>query len=363
MRRFDSWGFQLDRPLVISGPCSVETEEQTMATAVGLKDYDVDILRGGIWKPRTRPNSFEGNGEKALPWLKKAGEAIGRPIAVEVATPQHVEACLKHGVDYYWIGARTSVNPFAVQEIADALKGTNVPVMVKNPINPDLKLWLGAIERIEGAGITKIAAIHRGFSHYGESVYRNQPIWQIPIDFRLERPDMPLVCDPSHIAGRRDLLFQIAQMSLDLGFDGLMIESHVNPDEAWSDAKQQVTPDRFNEMTIELRQRNRTTDDSSVKELRGALEEIDRLIIEMTSERMEVVRELGLIKKENNVAIYQPGHLAKMLERRLLKAEPSGLSKEFINNLFDAIHTESIRQQSEVFYDNPVSKSVGSKVS
>lgn len=361
MRRFDSWGYKLDRPLVISGPCSVETEEQTMATALGLKDYDVDILRGGIWKPRTRPNSFEGNGEKALPWLKAAGKAIGKPVAVEVATAQHVEDCLKHEIDMLWIGARTSVNPFAVQEVADALKGVKIPVMVKNPINPDLPLWLGAVERIEGAGIDKIAVIHRGFSHHGESVYRNQPIWQIPIDFRLERPDIPIVCDPSHIAGKRSLLFQIAQMSLDLGFDGLMIESHINPDEAWSDAKQQVTPDRFNEMTIDLRQRNQSTDDSNVKELRSALDEIDRLIIEMTGERMEIARELGIIKKQNNVAIYQPEHLAKMMEDRLKKAEPVGLSKEFINNLFDAIHTESVRQQTDVFYKNPKASN-GSKV-
>lgn len=349
MNRFEKWGFNLDRPFVISGPCSVESEEQVMQTALELKDFDVDVLRGGIWKPRTRPNSFEGHGEKALPWLKAAGEAIARPIAVEVATPEHVEACLKIGVDYLWIGARTSVNPFAVQEIADAIKGVDIPVIVKNPINPDLKLWLGAIERIEGAGIDKIAALHRGFSHYGESLYRNRPIWPIPIAFRQERPDIPLINDPSHIAGKRSLLFDVAQQALDLGFDGLMIESHTNPDEAWSDAAQQVTPKRFQEMTIDLRQRFQNTKDELIDDLREALGEIDNILIEMVSERMEVAREIGKIKKEKNVSIYQPEFLAKAMELKFQEAEHLNISKELISNLFNAIHTESIRQQSEIF--------------
>jgi len=348
--RFASWGFDLDRPLVVSGPCSVETEEQVMTTALQLKDYDVDILRGGIWKPRTRPNSFEGNGEKGLPWLKAAGEAIGRPIAVEVANPEHVEACLKIGVDYLWIGARTSVNPFAVQQIADSLAGVNIPVMIKNPINPDLKLWLGAVERIEGSGVEKIAVIHRGFSHFGGSMYRNQPIWPIPMDFRQERPDIPIICDPSHIAGKRTLLFDVAQRALDLGFDGLMIETHMNPDEAWSDAKQQITPERFHQMTIDFRQRNKVVDDEMVDELRKALFQLDQILLEMVSERMEVVREIGQIKKEKNIAIYQPQHLATAMREKLEEADQLGLSPEVITNLFTAIHNESIRQQSEVFY-------------
>ena len=354
--RFEDWGFQLGRPLVISGPCSVETEEQMMATANGLKNYDVDILRGGIWKPRTRPNSFEGNGEKALPWLKQAGKEIGKPVAVEVATASHVEACLKENIDYLWIGARTSVNPFAVQEVADALQGVDIPVMIKNPINPDLKLWLGAIERIEGAGISKIAGIHRGFSHYGGSMYRNQPIWPIPIEFRRERPDIPLVCDPSHIAGKRSLLFDVAQQALDLGFDGLMIETHVNPDEAWSDAKQQVTPDRFHEMTVDFRQRKPSTKDETIDDLRDALSQLDEIIVDMISERMEVAREIGLIKKQNNVAIYQPEQFRNAIEERIKDAEDLYLSKEFISNLFTAIHNESVRQQSEIYHGKKFSE-------
>lgn len=347
--RFDNWGFNLGRPLVISGPCSVETEEQVMETALGLKNYDADILRGGIWKPRTRPNSFEGNGAKALPWLKKAGEAIGKPVAVEVATARHVEACLREEIDYLWIGARTSVNPFAVQEVADALQGVNIPVFVKNPINPDLKLWLGAIERIEGAGISKIAAIHRGFSHYGGSIYRNLPIWPIPIEFRRECPEIPLVCDPSHIAGKRSLLFDVAQQALDLGFDGLMIETHCNPDDAWSDAKQQITPDRFNQMTIDFRQRKPTTNDETIEDLREVLAQLDGILVNMISERMEVSREIGQIKKLNNVAIYQPEQFRKAIEDRIVDAADLYLSKEFINNLFTAIHNESVRQQSEIY--------------
>ena len=349
-RRFESWGFNLDRPLVISGPCSVETEEQVMETALQLKDYDVDLLRGGIWKPRTRPNSFEGNGEKALPWLVQAGKAIDKPVVAEVANAQHVEAALKAGVDYLWIGARTSVNPFAVQEVADALQGVDIPVMVKNPINPDLKLWLGAIERIEGAGIKKIAAIHRGFSDYGESIYRNLPIWPITIDFRQERPDMPMICDPSHIAGKRNLLFDVAQQALDLGFDGLMIETHHKPDDAWSDAQQQITPDEFNQMTIDLRQRNKTITNEEVTELREALEKLDRIIVDMIGERMEVAREIGKIKKDNNVAIYQPEQFKKAIEKQVLEATDLELSNEFITNLFTAIHNESVRQQSEIYH-------------
>ncbi len=349
-RRFESWGFNLDRPLVVAGPCSVETEEQVMQTALQLKDYDVDILRGGIWKPRTRPNSFEGNGAKALPWLKAAGDAIGKPIAVEVANPQHVEDCLKYGVDYFWIGARTTVNPFAVQDIADAIKGMDIPVMIKNPINPDLKLWLGAVERIEGAGIKRIAVIHRGFSNFGESLYRNQPIWPIPIEFRQERPDIPIIGDPSHIAGKRSLLFDVAQRSLDLGFDGLMIETHINPDEAWSDAAQQITPKAFNQLTIDFKQRIENTESELIDDLRGTLGQLDRIILEMISERMEVAKEIGEIKKQNNVAIYQPDQLAKAIAKHLEEATDLDLSDEFVNNLFTAIHNESIRQQSEIFY-------------
>jgi len=351
MSRLTNWGFDLDRPLVISGPCSVETEEQTLQTALGLKNYDVDILRGGIWKPRTRPNSFEGNGKKALPWLVDAGKAINKPVAVEVAKAEHVEACLDAGIDYLWIGARTTVNPFAVQEIADALKGVDIPVMVKNPINPDLKLWLGGIERLENVGVKQIGAIHRGFSHYGVSQYRNQPIWPIAIEFRQERPDMLFICDPSHIAGKRNLLFSVSQMALDLGFDGLMIESHINPEEAWSDAAQQVTPEKFNEMTIDLRQRHHTTDDTAIKELRGSLDELDKIVVDIISDRMDIVREIGKIKKANNVAIYQPQHLAASIAKRLKQAGPADLSEEFIENLFQSIHTESLRQQSGEWYD------------
>ncbi len=350
-RRFDSWGIKLDRPLVVAGPCSVESEEQVMETAQRLKNYDVDILRGGIWKPRTRPNSFEGHGAKALPWLKAAGDSIGKPIAVEVATPKHVEEALKAGADYLWIGARTTVNPFAVQDIADSIKGVDVPVMIKNPINPDLKLWLGAIERIEGAGIERIAAIHRGFSNYGESIYRNQPIWPIAIEFRQERPDIPMIGDPSHIAGKRSLLFDVAQRALDLGFDGLMIETHTTPDEAWSDSSQQVTPEQFNQLTIDIKQRQQGDVQSDViDELRETLGQLDRIILEMISERMGIAQEIGKVKKENNMAIYQPGQLSKAIAKHLEEGKDLNLSDEFVQNLFTEIHNESIRHQSEIYY-------------
>ena len=348
--RFENWGFQLNRPLVISGPCSVESEEQVMQVAEALKNSDVDILRGGIWKPRTRPNSFEGNGEKALPWLKRAGNAINKPVAVEVATPKHVESCLKEGIDYLWIGARTTVNPFAVQEIADALKGVDIPVFVKNPINPDLKLWLGAIERIEGAGIQKIGAIHRGFSHFTESNLRNIPFWPIAIDFRKERPEIPLVNDPSHIAGKRDFVFDVAQQALDLGFDGLMIETHCNPDEAWSDSAQQVTPEAFTKMTVDFKQRTPEIHDEDIEQLRDALHQLDDIIVDIISERMGVAREIGKLKKAQNIAIYQPKQFKSAIEYQLQNADDLQLSKEFITNLFTAIHNESVHQQGEIYH-------------
>lgn len=349
-RKFENWGFNIDRALVIAGPCSVESEEQVLQTALGLKNYDVDILRGGIWKPRTRPNSFEGHGKKALPWLKKAGEAIQKPTAVEVATAQHVEDALEAGIDYFWIGARTTVNPFAVQELAEALRGVTIPVFVKNPVNPDLKLWLGAVERFEAVGIEQIGVIHRGFSMFGESIYRNAPLWTIPIDFRQERPDLPLICDPSHIAGNRSLLLDVAQQALDLGFDGLMIESHINPSDALSDAKQQVTPEAFFKMTKAFKQRKQSTNDKLIDELRDTLSELDNIILDMVSERMTIAREIGMIKKEKNVAIYQPEQLKRAVQELLEDSEEIDLSKDFVLNYITAVHNESIRQQREIFH-------------
>ena len=270
-----NWGLGLGDFITISGPCSAETEEQVHQTIQGVARHEVDVLRAGIWKPRTRPNSFEGIGSEGLAWLKAAGKAVGKPVSVEVANVKHVYEALRVGVDILWVGARTTVNPFAVQEIADALKGVDVPVMIKNPVNPDLELWIGAVERIAGAGITKIAAVHRGFSVSGDHGYRNKPLWEMPIELRRLMPDLPIICDPSHICGTRDLIPKVAQKALDLNFNGLMIEAHISPAEAWSDAKQQVTPERLGEILRGLVHRNTDSDDPSY---RGNLEHLREMI-------------------------------------------------------------------------------------
>lgn len=344
------WGLQLERPVIISGPCSAESEEQVMETALRLADKGVDVLRAGIWKPRTRPGSFEGLGRIALPWLKKAGQAIGKPIAVEVATREHVFDCLKAGVDILWVGARTTANPFSVQEIADALEGVDIPVIVKNPVNPDLQLWIGAIERINRAGVTKIGALHRGFSSYDKSKYRNKPMWELPIELRRLYPEIPLFCDPSHICGNRELLASVSQKAMDLDFDGLMLESHRDPDNAWSDASQQVTPEQLGEIVSHLIIRSHNPDIAANKldEYRSHIDRIDNYIMELMAERMDVAKRIGEFKRDNNMVILQSSRWDEIVKDRVNKGEKKELTEDFVRAMFDAIHQESIRHQAKV---------------
>lgn len=341
------------RPLIISGPCSAETEEQVLATAQGLAATGkVDVLRAGIWKPRTRPGQFEGIGVKGLPWMAKAKELTGLPITVEVATAKQVEDALNFDVDVLWIGARTTVNPFSVQEIADALRGVDVPVLIKNPINPDLELWTGAVERVAKAGIKNIGLIHRGFSSYGNTEYRNAPMWHLAIEMKRRNPDMMLICDPSHICGRRDILQEVAQTSIDLDYDGLIIESHVNPDEAWSDAKQQITPTVLGEMLSNIIWRREDAPSAeyhaNLEKLRQQINQLDDELMQILSQRMKVAEKIGLYKKENNITILQTNRWNEILEKATAKGDKIGLSKEFITRYFDAVHMESINHQNKI---------------
>ncbi|ALD21508.1 chorismate mutase [Hymenobacter sp. DG25A] len=341
------------QPLLIAGPCSAETEEQVLATARGLQALgNIDLFRAGIWKPRTRPGSFEGMGKTALPWLQRVQQELGMPVAIEVATPNHVEQALAHGINVLWIGARTTVNPFAVQELADALAGTGVPVMVKNPVNPDVALWAGALERLERAGIQDLAAIHRGFSTFAPSRYRNAPTWALPIELKTRFPHIPLICDPSHIGGRRDLLLPIAQKALDLDYDGLMIETHPDPDRALSDAEQQVTPERLGEILSELKYRYRSSDNveylNKAEELRQKMDVADREIIEALARRMSLVEELAAYKKENNVKILQLDRWQEIFASRSDWAGRVGVNEKFVEELYKLIHIESIRKQTEI---------------
>ena len=341
------------RPLIISGPCSAETEEQVLATAQGLAATGkVDMLRAGIWKPRTRPGQFEGIGVKGLPWMAKAKALTGLPITVEVATAKQVEDALNFDVDVLWIGARTTVNPFSVQEIADALRGVNVPVLIKNPINPDLELWTGAVERVAKAGIKNIGLIHRGFSSYGNTEYRNAPMWHLAIEMKRRNPDMMLICDPSHICGRRDILQEVAQTSIDLDYDGLIIESHVNPDEAWSDAKQQITPAVLGEMLSNIIWRREDAPSpeyhANLEKLRQQINQLDDELMQILSQRMKVAEKIGLYKKENNITILQTNRWNEILEKATAKGDKIGLSKEFITRYFDAVHMESINHQNKI---------------
>jgi chorismate mutase len=341
------------KPLIISGPCSAETEEQVLETAQRLaKTGKVDVLRAGIWKPRTRPGSFEGIGVQGLPWLQKAKALTGLPVAVEVATAKQVEEALAHDVDILWIGARTTVNPFSVQEVADALKGVDTTVLIKNPINPDLELWVGAVERVRNSGITKIGLIHRGFSSYGNTEYRNAPMWHLPIEMKRRMPELPIVCDPSHIGGRRDILQEIGQEAIDLDYDGLMLESHIDPDKAWSDAKQQVTPERLAEILDGIKWRHERTDvkefNSALDKLRGQINQIDDEILLLLGNRMKIAEKIGLYKKENNVTILQTNRWNEILERGIAKGDKLGLTKDFILKYFDAVHLESINRQNRV---------------
>ena len=341
------------RPLIISGPCSAETEEQMIETATGLKATGrVDMLRAGIWKPRTRPGMFEGVGVKGLPWLAKAKELTGLPTIVEVATAKQVEDALSFGVDVLWVGARTTVNPFSVQEIADALKGVDIPVLIKNPINPDLELWMGAIERIQKAGIKEVGMIHRGFSSYGNTEFRNAPMWHLAIEMKRRNPGLLMICDPSHICGRRDILQAVSQQAINLDYDGLMIESHITPDEAWSDAKQQITPEILAEMLAAIEWRKEEINSAelhtAMEKLRQQINQLDDELMQILSQRMKVADQIGIYKKENNITILQTNRWNEILERAYQKGAQLNLSKEFMTKYFDAVHMESITHQNKV---------------
>ena len=341
------------RPLIISGPCSAETEEQTVDTAVRLaKTGKVDIMRAGIWKPRTRPGSFEGIGTKGLPWLQQARKLTGLPVAVEVATAKQVEDALHFDVDVLWIGARTTVNPFSVQEVADALRGVDVPVLIKNPINPDIELWTGAVERVAKAGITQIGLIHRGFSSYGNTEYRNAPMWHLAIEMKRRSPGLMMINDPSHISGRRDILLDVAQKAIDLDMDGLIIESHIDPDKAWSDAKQQITPERLAELLGSIKWRHETTTEkdfiTALEKLREQINHIDDELIQLLGQRMKIADQIGTYKKDNNITILQTNRWNAILEKAFAKGEKLNLSKEFITKYYDAVHMESINHQNKI---------------
>ncbi len=341
-------GIDMKRPVVIAGPCSAETEEQVMRTACDLAARGIRIFRAGVWKPRTKPGGFEGKGSEALPWLKRVKEETGMLVTTEVATAKHVEECLAAGIDILWIGARTSANPFAVQEIADTLKGTDIPVLVKNPVNPDLELWIGALERLNGAGLRRLAAIHRGFSSYEKKLYRNQPQWQIPIELRRRVPELPLICDPSHIGGKRELIAPLSQQAMDLGFDGLIIESHCTPDAAWSDAAQQITPDVLEYILDLLVVRDMSQGTESLSQLRKEIDECDNALIETLSKRMRVSREIGEFKKEHNMTILQRERYDEIIAKRCAQGMQCGMGTDFMRKIFEAIHEESVNQQMEV---------------
>ncbi len=341
-----------NRPFLITGPCSAESPEQVMSVAKEIAaNGHANVLRAGIWKPRTRPDSFEGMGEIALPWLIEAGKETGLPVTTEIANRHHAELALKAGVDILWIGARTTVNPFAIQEIADFLQGVKIPVMVKNPVNPDLELWIGAFERLDKAGITDLVAIHRGFSVYKHPKYRNVPTWELPIALRERLPDLPIICDPSHITGRRDLLLEVSQKAMDLNFDGLMIETHPNPDKAWSDAAQQVTPDGLKDILSQLILRTRdfsSIDTGAIDELRLKISNLDDRLFDILSARMNMSEEVGRFKLQHNITILQQERWINIIESRLSKSDNYQLSERFIRQIMDAIHQESIRHQTKV---------------
>ena len=353
-KKMGQWldNFALDHPLVIGGPCSAETEEQVLKIAHELKKTDVTVYRAGIWKPRTRPGMFEGVGAIGLGWLKKVKEETGLLTATEVANKDHVKLALENDVDILWIGARSTVSPFIMQEIADALEGTDKIVLVKNPVNPDLALWLGGVERLYSSKINRLGLIHRGFSTYEKTKYRNIPEWQIAIEVKNRFPDLPIICDPSHIAGRRDLIFDISQAALDLNFDGLMIETHWDPDNAWSDSGQQVTPSRLVEIMRDLKVRKKTTDEEAyqneLNNLRAQIDVVDQTLLDTLGKRMNVAIEIGALKKSNNVAVLQNKRWNEILGKMILEGQERQLSEEFILRVFKAIHQESINKQEKI---------------
>lgn len=344
--------FGLEHPLVIAGPCSAETEEQVLKIAHQLKDTDATVLRAGIWKPRTRPGNFEGVGALGLKWLQKAKEETGMLTTTEVANPNHVDLALKHDVDILWIGARTTVSPFIIQEIADALRGTDKIVLVKNPVNPDLSLWLGAVERLYTNDIRNLGVIHRGFSTYEKTRYRNNPEWQIPIDLQTKFPDLPLILDPSHIAGNRTSIFDLCQTALDLNYDGLMVETHYDPDNAWSDAAQQITPATLVQFMQDLKIRKEISESeefqTKLQSLRAMIDIADTQLLDVLSRRMKISDEIGKAKKAQNVAVLQNQRWSEILGKMTKEGEQNGLSEEFIMRIFKAIHQESIDHQEKV---------------
>lgn len=345
-------GMKEERPLIIAGPCSAESEEQVMQTAEALKEAGVQIFRAGIWKPRTHPDTFEGVGSKGLKWLERVRKELGMLVTIEVANVKHVYQALRYGIDILWVGARTTANPFAIQEIADALEGTEVPVMVKNPVNPDLELWIGAFERLNRAGIRKLAAIHRGFSHFGFNHFRNEPQWQIPIELRRQVPELPIITDPSHICGCRGLIYEISQRAMDLRFDGLIIESHIDPANAWSDKEQQITPAGLKSLLAKLILRKEDSHDqeyqAELEELRRQIDQMDNEIINTLGQRMKVSVKIGQLKKKQNVAILQPGRWQEILDTMKQKGAERGIGEETIEKIFMAIHQESINHQNQV---------------
>lgn len=341
-------GVDPKRPLIIAGPCSAETEEQVMETARQLHANGVQIYRAGIWKPRTKPGGFEGIGAVGLPWLQRVKRELGMYTATEVATAAHVRAALAADVDILWIGARTTANPFAVQEIADALEGTDIPVLIKNPVNPDLDLWIGAIERVYNAGVRKIGAIHRGFSSYDKKIYRNLPQWHIPIELHRQMPELPIICDPSHIGGKRELVAPLCQQAMDLNFDGLIVETHVNPEKAWSDAPQQVTPAVLDFILNALVIRDTTQTTENLTALRRQIDDLDNDLLELLAKRMRVSREIGRYKKEHNMPILQEHRYDEILQKRIAQAIEMGMKEEFMKSVLVAIHEESVRHQMEI---------------
>ena len=341
-------GIEQTRPLVIAGPCSAETEEQVMDTAKQLANNGIKIFRAGVWKPRTKPGGFEGKGIEALPWMQRVKAETGMLLATEVATPEHVEAALQAGIDILWVGARTTANPFSVQAIADALKGTDVPVFVKNPVNPDIELWTGALLRINSAGITRLGAIHRGFSSVDSKLYRNPPMWHLPIELKRRFPALPLICDPSHMGGRRDLIAPLSQQAMDLGFEGLMIESHCNPDCAWSDAKQQVLPEVLDFILDRLVVREEMEVTESITQLRKQIDELDNQLMDLLTKRMRVSREIAEYKKLHNMTVVQTTRYSEILDKRATQGSLCGMSPDFIRDIYEHIREESVRQQLEI---------------
>lgn len=340
-------GVELTKPIIISGPCSAETEEQVLETARQLARQGVKIYRAGIWKPRTKPGGFEGVGVPGLAWLNKVKEETGMKVSTEVANRGHVEAALEYNLDLLWIGARTSANPFAMQEIADVLResGKDIPVLVKNPVNPDLELWIGALERLYNAGIKRLGVIHRGFSTYGLHIYRNHPQWRIPLELRRRYPNLPIICDPSHIGGKRELIASLSQQALDIGFDGLIIESHCNPDCAWSDKNQQITPEVLGVILDNLVYRDAPAPAESLMQLRRQIDQLDNELLEVLSKRMNISREIGEYKKNHNMPIVQAGRYGDIMNTRVMAARQMGMSEEFMRSILSTIHEESVRIQ------------------